>query len=159
MSGSFESVRWNACLHRLDLGLYSNPKEFQGNGVRTHFNSKGKIPCTRKKSPQRRIEPTTPHQAGQQAQLPTSYFVAPPPLSPPSPPPPPPTRHSGFIVDCDKNKQNRTNQQQEQNTTRRECLIPQQFHESLDILTPERSGFAMTQVLFLSKIDFLRRQS
>ena len=23
MSGSFESVRWNACMHRLDLGLYS----------------------------------------------------------------------------------------------------------------------------------------
>ena len=27
-SGSFESVRWNACVHRLDLGLYSHPKEF-----------------------------------------------------------------------------------------------------------------------------------
>ena len=24
----FESVRWNACVHRLDLGLYSHPKEF-----------------------------------------------------------------------------------------------------------------------------------
>ena len=30
MSGSFESVRWNACVHRLDLGLYSHPKEFIG---------------------------------------------------------------------------------------------------------------------------------
>ena len=29
-SGSFESVRWNACMHRLDLGLYSHPKEFWG---------------------------------------------------------------------------------------------------------------------------------
>ena len=29
-SGSFESVRWNACMHRLDLGLYSHPKEFLG---------------------------------------------------------------------------------------------------------------------------------
>ena len=29
-SGSFESVRWNACVHRLDLGLYSHPKEFWG---------------------------------------------------------------------------------------------------------------------------------
>ena len=29
-SGSFESVRWNACVHRLDLGLYSHPKEFLG---------------------------------------------------------------------------------------------------------------------------------
>ena len=47
MSGSFESVRGNACVHRLDLGLYSHPKEFLGNGVRTHVNSKGKIPSTR----------------------------------------------------------------------------------------------------------------
>ena len=29
-------------MHRLDLGLYSHPKEFLGNGVRTHVNSKGK---------------------------------------------------------------------------------------------------------------------
>ena len=33
MSGSFESVRWNACMHRLDLGLYSHPTEILGNGV------------------------------------------------------------------------------------------------------------------------------
>ena len=77
MSGSLESVRWNACVHRLDLGLYSHPKEFLGNGVRTYATSKGK------NSPQ--IEPTTLHQAGQPAQhttnqqdsqpntLPTSY--------------------------------------------------------------------------------------
>ena len=25
MSGSFESVRQNACVHKLDLGLYSHP--------------------------------------------------------------------------------------------------------------------------------------
>ena len=48
MSGSFESVRWNACVHRLDLGIYSHPKEFWGKGVRNHVNSKGKIPSTRK---------------------------------------------------------------------------------------------------------------
>ena len=29
-SGSFESVRWNACVHRLDLGLYFHLKEFLG---------------------------------------------------------------------------------------------------------------------------------
>ena len=29
-SGSFESVLWNACVHRLDLGLYSHPKDFWG---------------------------------------------------------------------------------------------------------------------------------
>ena len=48
MSGSFEFIRWNACMHRLDLGLYSNLKEFLGNGVRTHVNSKRKIPSTGK---------------------------------------------------------------------------------------------------------------
>ena len=46
MSGSFESMRWNARVHRLDLRLYSHPKEFWGNGVRTPVNSKGKIPST-----------------------------------------------------------------------------------------------------------------
>ena len=44
MSGSFESVWWNACVHRLDFGLYSHPKEFWGNGARTHVNSKENIP-------------------------------------------------------------------------------------------------------------------
>ena len=34
MSGSLESVRLNACVHRPDLGLYSHPKEFWENGVR-----------------------------------------------------------------------------------------------------------------------------
>ena len=41
--------RWNAWVQRLDLGLYSRPKEFFfGNGFRTYVNSKGKIPSTRK---------------------------------------------------------------------------------------------------------------
>ena len=31
MSGSFESVRWNARVHRLDLSLYCHPKECLGN--------------------------------------------------------------------------------------------------------------------------------
>ena len=70
-SGSFESVWWNACVHRLDLGLYSHPKEFWGNGVWTHVNSKGKIPSTRK-CPQRRIEPATLWQRAQA--LPTELF-------------------------------------------------------------------------------------
>ena len=48
MSGSLESVRWTACVHRLDLGLYTHLKEFGGNGVRAHINSKGKVPSTRK---------------------------------------------------------------------------------------------------------------
>ena len=46
MAGSLESVRWNACDHTLNLGLYSHPKEFWGNGVRNHVNSKGKIAST-----------------------------------------------------------------------------------------------------------------
>ena len=50
MSGSFESVRWNACVHKLDLDLYSHLKEFWGKEVRTHVNSKGKIPSKRKKN-------------------------------------------------------------------------------------------------------------
>ena len=39
-------------MHRLDLGLYSHPKEFWGDGVRTHVGSKGKIPSTGKFSPE-----------------------------------------------------------------------------------------------------------
>ena len=46
MSGYLEYVRWNACAHRLDLGLYSHPKEFSGNGVRTCVISKRKITST-----------------------------------------------------------------------------------------------------------------
>ena len=46
--GSFESLWWNACVHRLDLSFYSHLKEFWGNGVRTHVDSMGKIPSTRK---------------------------------------------------------------------------------------------------------------
>ena len=34
-------------MHRLDLGLYSHPKEFSGNGVRSHVNSKGKVSSIR----------------------------------------------------------------------------------------------------------------
>ena len=76
MSGSFESVRWNARVHRLDVGLYSHPKEFWGNGVRTNVNSKGINPFTGKillrgSNPRRCVkhdsEPNT---------LPTSYSGA-----------------------------------------------------------------------------------
>ena len=57
MSGSFESVGWNACVHRLDLGLYSHPKEVLGNGARTHVHSKGKIPSTGKILPRGGLNP------------------------------------------------------------------------------------------------------
>ena len=51
MSGSSKSVRCNACVHRLDLGLYSHPKELGGEGgggggARSHVSSKGKLPST-----------------------------------------------------------------------------------------------------------------
>ena len=36
----------NTRVLRLDLGLYFHPKEFLENGIRTHVNSKGKIPST-----------------------------------------------------------------------------------------------------------------
>ena len=43
MSGSFESVRWNACVHGLD---HSSERVLE-KGARTYVNSKGKIPSTR----------------------------------------------------------------------------------------------------------------
>ena len=73
MSGSFESVWWNACVHRQDLGLYSHPKSFFGNGVRTHGKLPGKPPPL--PEAQRRIEPTMLHYAGQQAQHTTDWAI------------------------------------------------------------------------------------
>ena len=52
-------MRWNACVHRLDFGLYSHLEDFGGNGVRTHVNFKGKIPSNGKNTSPQRIEPTT----------------------------------------------------------------------------------------------------
>ena len=82
MSASSECVQWNACTHRLNLDLYYHLKEFTGNGVRTHVNSKGKIPSTGGS------EEGWTHDAassGQRAQH-TTYWAIPRP-----PPPPPPT--------------------------------------------------------------------
>ena len=42
---------WNACVHRLDLGLQSHPKEFLGNGVKTMLTPRGKSPVPEKKFP------------------------------------------------------------------------------------------------------------
>ena len=48
------------------------PKSFLGNGVRTHVNSKGKIPLP---EAQTRFEPATLHHPGQRANtLPTRLF-------------------------------------------------------------------------------------
>ena len=68
MSGSFESVRWNACVYKLDLGLHSHPKEFVGNGVRTHVSPKGKIPSIGGSEAQRMAEPSTLHHSEKLAQ-------------------------------------------------------------------------------------------
>ena len=91
MSGSCEYVRRKACVHRLDLGLYSHG-EFWGNGVQTHVNSEGKVLYWRLRgglNPRRRIrqdsQPNTlptnysgPHQAGQPAQHTTNQLFRPP---------------------------------------------------------------------------------
>ena len=66
MSGSFESLRLNACVHRLDIDLYSQSKEFG------EMESEP-ILTPRKKNPFHRrirggIEPATLHHAGQLAQ-------------------------------------------------------------------------------------------
>ena len=65
------------CAQTKNLGLYSHRKECWRNGVRTHVNSKGKIPSIGKKSPKRRIKPTTLHQAGQQTQNFTTSYSGP----------------------------------------------------------------------------------
>ena len=65
MSGSFQSVRWSACVHRLDMCLYSHLKEFLGNGARNRVNLKKKSALL---EAQRGFDPTTLHHAGQRAQ-------------------------------------------------------------------------------------------
>ena len=74
-SVSSESVRWNACVHRLDISLYSHQKEFWGNGVRTQVNSKGKIPFAGKILPRGGSNPwNCIKQDSEFNTLPTSYF-------------------------------------------------------------------------------------
>ena len=52
MSGCFQSMQWNACVHRQDLGLYSHPKEFLGNRVRPMLTPREKSPLPKKFSPE-----------------------------------------------------------------------------------------------------------
>ena len=44
MLGSFQSVRWNACVNRLDFGLYSHPKEFWGMESKLTLTTREKSP-------------------------------------------------------------------------------------------------------------------
>ena len=91
MSGSFESMWWNACEHRLDLGLYSHMKEFWKNRVRTPANSKGKNPLCQGL----RGGSNSQHRSMQDSELNTilSHSVPPPP-----PPTNPPTSSDVTIV-------------------------------------------------------------
>ena len=92
-SGSLESIRCKVCVHRLDLGVYSHPKEgfccflggvlfcfvcfwggFWGEGgVRTYVNSKGKISCTETFSPE---EDRTHDPASKRTASPTHYQLS-----------------------------------------------------------------------------------
>ena len=63
-------------MHRLDLGLYSHAKEFWGNGVRTHVNSKERNPSNGKFPPE---EDQTHNTASRRTAGPTHYQRAIPP--------------------------------------------------------------------------------
>ena len=52
-------------MHRLDLSLYSHPKEFRGMEPETMLTPREKSPLP---EAQRRVEPATLHHAGQRAQ-------------------------------------------------------------------------------------------
>ena len=72
---------------RLDHGLYSHPKEFfGGNEVKTHVNSKGKIPSTGKRlssEEDRTHDTASSMQDSEPNMLTTSYSAHPPPPPPP----------------------------------------------------------------------------
>ena len=42
MSGYFEPMQWNVCVHRLDLKFILSSGRVVGKGVRTHVNSRKK---------------------------------------------------------------------------------------------------------------------
>ena len=75
MSGSLESVPWNACVHRLDLGLYSYLKSFGGIVSETKLTAREKSPVP---EAQRRFEPVTLHHTRQPAQLTTDWAISAP---------------------------------------------------------------------------------
>ena len=52
MSGSFESVRWNACVHRLDLSFTLIQKSFRGMELEPMLTPRGKSPLLEKLSPE-----------------------------------------------------------------------------------------------------------
>ena len=70
MSGFFESVRQNACVHKLDLGLYSHPIFVREIGSEPMSAAREKSPL---QETHRTVKPATPHHAGQQAQHPSDW--------------------------------------------------------------------------------------
>ena len=72
LSGSFQSVWSNACVHRLDLGLYSHPKEFYGMESEPMLTPKEKSPLP---ETQRRVKPATLHHAGQRTKHTTDWAI------------------------------------------------------------------------------------
>ena len=66
MSGSFESVRWNA--QTRPRFILSSERVFWGNGVRTHVKSKEKISKSPLPEAQRRFEPAKLQYTGHRAQ-------------------------------------------------------------------------------------------
>ena len=74
MSGSFESVWWNACVPRLDLSLYSHPKEFSGMEAEPMLTPREKPHLL---EAQRWVKPATLHQAGQWTQHTTAELFWP----------------------------------------------------------------------------------
>ena len=70
MSGSFKSMRWNACVYRLHLSLYFHPKEFLGMESEPMLSATEKSPLPES---QRRVKPARLHQAGQPAQHTTHW--------------------------------------------------------------------------------------
>ena len=150
MSGSFESVRWNACVHRLDLGLYSHPKEFLRNGVRNHVNSKLKIPSTGNFS----SEKDGSHDAASsRTASPTHYqrTIQPPPPLPPAPHPLPlapksvyhhkrRTCSAGKMATLLRNARNLMNNDSVVSRVELSCFRPTMFFRYLKTCSTWRSG-------------------
>ena len=63
MSRSFESMWWKACVHILNLGLQSHPKEFWGMESEPMWTPREKSPLP---ETQRRVNLATLHHTGQQ---------------------------------------------------------------------------------------------
>ena len=73
MSRSFECMQWNACVQRLDLGLYSHWKEFRGMDSEPMLTPREKSPPSEKISSE---EDRTHNTASSRTASPTHYQQA-----------------------------------------------------------------------------------